>query len=280
MKMRSFITTLGVILLISSLYFGHQYLDQQEVLTTTTTVQKEKIPADSSLYNAYYYPESTTGIVVQHKYYQLSYHPIHKQAEWVAYRLHPSHLSENSFKRPYFEIDSLVPGNSAHWNNYRNSNYDRGHLLPAGDRRFSYEAYHETFLTSNISPQNRSFNSGIWNRLEIQVRRWAAEKGELFIITGGVLQEGLETIGAEKVSVPKYFYKIIVGYDQGVPKSIAFLIPNQNLSHSIAEFITPISRIQEMTGISLFNQLPQVTEAQLKAPADYRFWGMKAKNKK
>lgn len=66
MKMRSFITTLGIILLISSLYFGHQYLDQQEVLTTTTTVQKEKIPADSSLYNAYYYPESTTGIVVQH----------------------------------------------------------------------------------------------------------------------------------------------------------------------------------------------------------------------
>lgn len=278
--MRGFISTFFVILLISGLYFGHQYLDQQAESPVTTSTQKDHVPDESSLYNAFYFPESTTGIVVQHKYYQLSYNPKHKQAEWVAYRLHPSHLSDNSFKRPYFEIDTQVPGNSAHWNNYRNSNYDRGHLLPAGDRRFSYEAYVETFLTSNISPQNRSFNSGIWNRLEIQVRNWVAQKGELFVITGGVLQEGLETIGQEKVSVPKYFYKIIVGFDQGNPKAIAFLIPNQSLPQSIAEFITPLSQIQEMTGIPFFSQLPQVTEARLKAPADYRFWGMKVKNKK
>ena len=147
-------------------------------------------------------PSSTENIGITHKYYALSYRPEYEQAEWVAYWLLPQHLTQDDRQRPYFEIDEKVPGNSAHWRNYKGSGYDRGHLCPAGDRRFSEEAYNETFFTSNVSPQDKEFNAGIWNRLEQQVRRWCKRYDDLYIVTGGVLQPQLDEIGDEGVEVP------------------------------------------------------------------------------
>jgi endonuclease G len=93
------------------------------------------------MYYDSFFPNSTTGEIIRHQFYTLSYNQKHKQAEWVSYNLHPSHLSDNSFERPYFEIDNKVKGGSADWRNYIGSGYNRGHLCPAGDGRFSYEAY-------------------------------------------------------------------------------------------------------------------------------------------
>lgn len=70
---------------------------------------------------------------------------------------------------------------------------------------FALDAYNETFFTSNISPQVRNFNNGVWNRLEQKVRYWAVKYDGIYVITGGVLESSLMTIGKEKVSVPKFF---------------------------------------------------------------------------
>ncbi|MEM9077412.1 MAG: DNA/RNA non-specific endonuclease [Bacteroidota bacterium] len=150
-------------------------------------------------------PSSTYGSIVQHEYYILSYSEPHEQAEWVAYPLERKHLTDDDRKRPYFIEDPKVKSKSADWRNYRGSGYDRGHLVPAGDRRFSEQAYNETFYTSNISPQDRDFNAGVWNRLEQKVRYWCKRYGDLVIITGGVLENNLEEIGDEDVDVPQVF---------------------------------------------------------------------------
>lgn len=102
--------------------------------------------------NKYFLPASTSGQIIHHESYSLSYSEPHEQAEWVAYELKKSQLSNNNFDRPYFEIDKAIKTGAAHWRNYKNSGYDRGHLCPAGDRSYSIGAYNETFLTSNISP--------------------------------------------------------------------------------------------------------------------------------
>src|SRR6056297_2640185 len=175
-------------------------------------------------------PTSTTGEIVEHAYYTLSYSEPHEQPEWVAYTLKKEHLTYDDRQRPYFIEDPKVSTKSADWKNYRGSGYDRGHLLPAGDRRFSEQAYNETFYTSNISPQDRGFNSGIWNRLEIHVRQWAKRYGRLNVITGGVLEPGLVEIGQEDVDVPAYFYKIIARKDEGKLKIIGFLLPGKEQS--------------------------------------------------
>ncbi|MCK5637131.1 MAG: DNA/RNA non-specific endonuclease, partial [Flavobacteriaceae bacterium] len=180
-----------------------------------------------------YLPTSTTKSVVQHKYYTLSYHEKYEQAEWVAYKLKKDHISNVVIDRPYFIQDDKVRTGSADWRNFKKSGYTKGHLLPAGDRKFNVNAYNETFLTSNVSPQIYDFNAGAWLRLEEKTRYWAQKYDELFIITGGVLTDDLNTIGYEAVAVPKYFYKIILDNKKPEIKAIAFLMAHEESNKAL-----------------------------------------------
>ncbi|OMP30990.1 DNA/RNA non-specific endonuclease [Mangrovimonas sp. DI 80] len=217
-------------------------------------------------------PKSTMGQVIHHDSYSLSYSEEHEQAEWVAYELRKDHLSDLDFKRPYFEIDSTVKTGAAHWRNYKNSGYDRGHLCPAGDRRYSLEAYYETFLTSNISPQDHYFNAGVWNRLEEQTRRWAKEYNSVFVVTGGVLTKNLKTIGEEHVSVPDYFYKVIFDDSNSEVKIIAFLIPAKESSEHLNNFVVSVDSLEHITGIDFFPELEDNLENTLEASEEYSDW--------
>jgi endonuclease G, mitochondrial len=219
-----------------------------------------------------YMPTSTTGQIVHHSHYSLSYNEPFEQAEWVAYTLKKEHLTNDDRERPYFIEDPWVTTKSADWRNYKNSGYDRGHLCPAGDRRFSEQAYNETFYTSNISPQNRHFNAGLWNRLEMQVRSWAKRYGEVYVITGGVLEDGLWEIGEEGVDVPKYFYKIVVKRDRKKTSVIAFLMPNQEMDRPLASFVVPVDEIEQKTGIDFFAGMDDALENLMERQADLSDW--------
>ncbi len=220
---------------------------------------------EESALSFYYLPTSTTGSIIMHSNYSLSYSEKHEQAEWVAYELKKEHLSDNDFKRPYFEKDKKVRSSSADWRNYKNSGYDRGHLCPAGDRKFSYEAFEETFLTSNVTPQNHEFNSGIWNKLEQKVRYWARSYDSVYVVTGGVLSQNLKSIGYEAVTVPKYFYKVILKGGSKNPKMIAFLMPHQDSNAALKEFVVPADKIEQLTGIDFFPSLEDQVEEKLEA---------------
>ena len=156
--------------------------------------------------------------------------------------------------------------------NFKNSGYSKGHLIPAGDRKFSKDAYTETFLTSNISPQRYDFNAGIWNRLEQKVRYWASKERHLYVVTGGVLDKGLKTIGREKVSVPKYYYKILLDYSQPEIKVIAFLVPHRESKDPLYKFVVSTDKIEKLTGIDFFLSLPDNLENSLEKSADYKNW--------
>jgi len=82
-----------------------------------------------------YLPTSTTGQVIHHSHYTLSYSEKHEQAEWVAYKLTAGEVNGS----------------------YKGSGYDRGHLAPAGDMSFSHTAMGESFYLSNMSPQEAGF---------------------------------------------------------------------------------------------------------------------------
>lgn len=206
-------------------------------------------------------PNSSTGEIVAHSHFILSYNESFEQAEWVAHILDKSHITRDDRRRPYFIEDPYVSSKSADWRNYKGSGYDRGHLVPAGDRKFSKQAYNETFYTSNISPQNSKFNAGVWNDLEQQTRRWAKKYGRLYVYTGGVLEPGLREIGDEDVDVPNYFYKIIVRGKGDNFKAAAFLIPNKPQSGSYKKFSTSIDEIETQTGIDFFYKLPKNVQA-------------------
>ena len=217
-------------------------------------------------------PSSSTGQIIMHQFYTLSYNEKAEQAEWLAYELKRSYLGSNNYKRPFFNEDPKVKTGSADWRNYKNSGYDKGHLCPAGDMGFNINAYNDTFLTSNISPQVHDFNGGIWNRLEQKVRYWAAMYDGVFVVTGGILGEQIETIGYEAVVVPKYFYKILLDNSKGEYKMIAFLVPNESSNRPLYDFVVSVDSIEKMTGIDFFPKLEDKIETRLEKRHDYKAW--------
>ncbi|MFH6770016.1 DNA/RNA non-specific endonuclease [Gaetbulibacter aquiaggeris] len=255
------------VLLVFSIYGYEHFLKEEE---KTEIVTEGKNPKART--NEYFLPTSTTGQIVHHEGYSLSYSELFEQAEWVAYELKKGQLSNYNFERPYFEIDRAVKTGAAHWRNYKNSGYDRGHLCPAGDRNYSKAVYKETFLTSNISPQEHEFNAGIWNTLEQKVRYWAVKYEGVFVVTGGVLEKDLKTIGEEHVAVPNQFYKIILDNNKGKMKMLAFLMPNKNSDKALYEFVVSVDDIEVLTGIDFFPELGDSLESQLEASSSYKNW--------
>ena len=263
---RTSISVILVVVVIAIVGFDF-FLEKKETSQIVNDAIKPKAETYISLL-----PTSTTGEVVHHTYYSLSYNEKHEQAEWVAYPLKKEHLSKLEIKRPYFEIDRAIKTGAASWKNYKNSGYDRGHLCPAGDRRFSVEAFNETFLTSNITPQNHEFNSGIWNKLEQKTRYWAAKMDGVYVITGGILMDGLPSIGNENVSVPRHFYKVLTNFDSGSPKMIAFLMPHKDSDQPLQNYVVSVDSIESLTGIDFFPSMEDNLENRLEQMDSYRFW--------
>ncbi|MDC1161925.1 DNA/RNA non-specific endonuclease [Tenacibaculum sp.] len=267
--MRNFKKIISALILIAALTIT--YFQQKDGASTTVTSEDVKV----GLKDFNYLPTSTTGQVIKHRFYNLSYNEKHEQAEWVAYSLSKSDIVYTNHKRPYFIYDPKVKTKSANYRNYKRSGYDRGHLCPAGDRRFSKEAHDETFYTSNVSPQKHNFNARIWNKLEQKTRYWAKKYNHLYVITGGVLQNDLKSIGKEKVSVPNQFYKVLLDYTQPEIKAIAFLLPHKDSTKPLYEFVVSIDELEKQTGIDFFPNLPDPIENKLEASTNYKNWSFR-----
>ena len=222
-----------------------------------------------SLFSQEYFPKSS-GELIKHTFYSLSYVEDHEQAEWVHYKITPLMLKGNVKRTNYFKIDRKVSTGSANTKDYLKSGYDRGHLAPAADMKLSKLSMSESFNMSNVSPQKHSFNAGAWLKLEKLVRAWA-KTSELYITTGGVLNSKyLKTIGNNNVSVPNDFYKII--YDPRNQKIIAFLMANEKLDLPIEKYIVTVDEIESLTGIDFYHQLDDELEEKMESTILKRQW--------
>ena len=236
------------------------------------TYESQSGPTQTIVFPETYVPFFEGGELIIHDHFQLSYVERFEQAAWVAYTLDKDHLTGDMRKRPYYIVDPMVSTGSADWRNFKGSGYDRGHLCPAGDRKFSESAYNQTFYTSNISPQDRQFNAGIWNELEQQVRRWARKYGRLHIITGGVLAKGLDTIGNEHVAVPESYYKVVIR-EEGVDiRVLGFLIPNAETDLQPEAFLISLDDLEALTGLDFFPELPEQAQQSVESTVDSRPW--------
>jgi endonuclease G, mitochondrial len=211
--------------------------------------------------------------IIEHTAYTLCYSEEYEQAKWVAYRLTAEMATKKVEDRTNnFQEDGDVKTGSALPDDYKNSGFDRGHLCPAGDMRWSSKTMNESFYMSNMSPQLPKFNRGIWKNLESNVHKWAKKNKEIYIVTAGVLKGKLETIGENKVSVPHYFYKVVLDYHYPEYKAIAFVLPNEGSKKSIFNFAVSIDSVEHLTGIDFFPALPDSIENNLEARVDTLQW--------
>lgn len=220
-------------------------------------------------------PNSTTGEVILNPYYALSYSEAHEQAEWVAYKLTAERLNMPWVKRSdNFFPDKQVKNGSSEPNDYKNSGYDRGHLVPAADMAFSEEAMAATFLMSNISPQSGNFNKGIWRELEELTRDWAKKDKELYVVTGPVLAQAAKgTIGENQVAVPASYFKVLLDYTEPQLKAIGFILPNEVSYEPLHKLAVSVDEVEAATGLDFFgNLLSEDEEKTIEATVNIDLW--------
>lgn len=211
--------------------------------------------------------------VISHTGFSLLYNEDHEQACWVAYELTREKAAKVFERTDKFIPDPKVTTVTANNKDYAGSGYDRGHLAPASDMGWSADAMAQSFYYSNISPQLPGFNRGIWKKLEEKVREWAVENEVIFVVTGPVLKPGLSTIGPNRVSVPEYFYKVILDYHEPGLKGIGFIIPNAKLNVPLQQFAVSIDSVEHFTGIDFFPALPDEAEEPIESTLCLPCWG-------
>ncbi len=237
----------------------------------------DSVNSDDDKYNDldFFYPTlKKDNILVEHLAYSLAYNEEHEQADWVCYELTSEEAKAKDVKRKNnFKKDPSKTISSANQYDYKNSGYDRGHLCPAADNRWSLQAMNESFYMSNMSPQAPDLNRKIWKDLETNVRDWAIANEELIVVTGPILKDGIRNkIGKSQVSVPKYYYKIVLDPYGEDKKAIAFIFSNGLNKGKIEYYCCSIDTVEERTGIDFFPKMEDSLEDKLESSFDFKMW--------
>ena len=133
-------------------------------------------------------------------------------------------------------------------------------MAPSADMLWSEPVQLDCFLLSNIVPQNIPMNSEVWNELEQEVRRATQTYSQVWIITGAI--KSTLTIGANKVAVPSFMYKIVVWSTGSGWKSMSFFIPNSDVGHSDFDaFAVSVDFIESITGLNFCNAFDPAVQA-------------------
>jgi len=205
--------------------------------------------------------------------YITSYNKDTKLPNWTMWHLTKAHSTGNSQrKNAKFHDDYDVPSPRATNNDYYNSRYDRGHMCPAGDNKWSSDAMNDCFLFTNMCPQNHNLNTGAWNDLEMQCRYWARRYGDIYIVCGPLLDDGdHKKVGRNKVVVPERFYKVVLRLGND-PAAIGFIYENKGSERGIKQYACSVDDVEEITGIDFFSGLSDGLENKLESKYDTYDW--------
>lgn len=157
---------------------------------------------------------------------------------------------------------------------YKYSGYDRGHMVPAGDMKWSEQAMSDCFSLANMIPQKKALNSGAWNKLEQKVRNWAERDSAIIVITGPIVtKEDLNvTIGESSVVVPSSIFKVVLAPYVTPMRAIAFIYPNQKAKGGLDKHIASVDDVENATGMDFFSALPDDIENTIEATSDLNLW--------
>lgn len=225
-----------------------------------------ELPADAEL----------PAQIIQHAGYIVSYNPTLRIPNWVAYELTAEETNGEVERSDTFLPDPLVKGDPVQTSDYTRSGYDRGHMAPAADMRWSEQAMLESFYMTNICPQNHNLNKGDWNDLEIKVRSWARYFGHVYVCCGPIVAPGYETIGTyRKIAVPQAFFKVILAEKNGRYEAIGFIMPNEAGHQQLSAYAFAIDDVELRTGLDFFPALPDEEENAIEAAYALDPWRLK-----
>lgn len=216
--------------------------------------------------------EGISEQIIRKTSYIVSYNKDTKIPNWVAWHLTAEH-TDGPYKRlSNFYEDEDTPLPRATLSDYGGSGWSRGHMCPAGDNKWSETAMYESFSLVNICPQNANLNSGLWNSIEMDCRRWARQYGDIYIVCGPVfMNHEHETIGENKVIIPEAFFKVVLCLN-GNPKAFGLIVRNTDGNKKRDLYYNSVDQVERITGIDFFPALPDDIENEVEAIADIEEW--------
>lgn len=224
------------------------------------------------------YPRLATGdTVVVHPGHALVWNDRYKVPKWTAHMILPDIMEGNLARIDTFLPDPLVKTNTALTTAYWYSGYDRGHMVPSADMRWSMDALKATYYYTNVAPQKPEMNRGTWADLEDWMRRYVHYSGHrVFVITAPILGNDMPLLNKPKaeadVSAPPLFFKAMVDLDAPVGKGIAFLMKNDLNDQGVLSYAVSIDSVEALSGLDLFPALDDTLEQHIEARYNTQDW--------
>lgn len=202
---------------------------------------------------------------------------------WTAHRIVAKNLKSgrtNCFRQDVRLRASVASSPT----DYAEPIFDQGHMTPNGDQSMNLTATLNSFVMSNMTPQFCQFNRGVWQILEVLVRRWADEHGTIYVISGSVLDRDgdgardpdsaairMKSNNKQKrVAIPSAFYKIIAFKNpDGSLSTLTILLPHDQTDVDgedaityLKQHVNSIAAVHGLTGLSYFpGNAPAISEA-------------------
>jgi endonuclease G len=244
---------------------------QQQILTFKKELEKLKLRrVREKLHEAGFPP----GERIEHSGMILSYAEKHEQARWVVHIITPDVKDlgvgrSNDFREDpkvktgtAQEIDYFLKTEKADGTvEYDGFGYDRGHLAPSADFRWSAKALSESYFYSNMSPQLPECNREIWADIESFLRGYVIRNNtELFIFTAPVLKDELPKVprATNNLTIPEEYIKVAI--DPENERSIAFVVKNAATEAHFSTLALTVDHVEELMRWNIFPNFPEAWE--------------------
>ncbi len=259
-------------------------LETTEVFEVIDTLEQNLDTSSNIVFNETYISDIETPRIcnniaeqiLKRTGYTCSYNQDTRNANWVAWHLTKEHTDGPWSRKglPYIEDSDVIGAKQelSDWYNH-NLNIDHGHLCPAGDNKWDKEAMIESFLLTNMCPQNSKLNQGIWETLESRCRGWAKQYGEVYITAGPIFySKNYKTIGDNKIGIPDAFYKVVLCLNKK-PRALGFIFPNVEPEYdNIKDYMYSVDEVENITKIDFFHNMEDSIENIIEASSNLNNW--------
>lgn len=283
----------------------HNHISDDRLTENTITIigspntDSTSVVVSNEEYDAILVPRFTYTVANQflkRLAYIASYNRETRDPNWVAWKLTREHI-DGPYPRegePYYDEDGCAYGignvspqtckngyfvdleaeeprqQLTDWT--RDYNMSHGHMCPAGDNKWDRSAINQSFLLTNMCPQDEKLNGGGWQRLEEKCRSWANRFGEIYIVAGPIFHDSItRTLGEGRIAVPDAFFKVVLCLI-GTPKAIGFVYKNDSSSQSIKNCACSIDDVEKLTGFDFFYSLTDEIENEIESQYNINNW--------
>ena len=275
-NLKNFARIAGIIVTVFGLSFGGSFFRKPDSALSTFSYELYDIVYEifSDFDNLEYGIPGKQDTIINREGYAIGYSNKYKQPIWVSYNLTEKEVNtKKSSRNDDFRSDWRLWGQSAEPADYKGSNYDRGHLAPAADMRWSNKSMSQSFFMSNMSPQTAELNRVAWRKLEKAVRDWAVKYKKIHVISGPIFNShDYKRIGRNRVAVPHAYYKVIYAPEQN--EMIGFILPNADASSKLSRYAMSVYDVEEAAQLEFFMALAPEIRKKLKNKINENFWNL------